>query len=40
LIPQDFITEWREKAPWMQLSQVEQDLVICRALVEIFNHPA
>jgi predicted nucleotidyltransferase component of viral defense system len=24
----------------MQLSQVEQDLVICRALVEIFNHPA
>lgn len=40
MIPQDFITEWREKAPWMQLSQVEQDLVICRALVEIFNHPA
>lgn len=40
MIPQDFITEWREKSPWMQLSQVEQDLVICRALVEIFNHPA
>ncbi|BCR04294.1 hypothetical protein DESUT3_13630 [Desulfuromonas versatilis] len=39
MISQDFITEWRDKAPWLQLSQVEQDLVICRALVAIFNHP-
>jgi predicted nucleotidyltransferase component of viral defense system len=40
LISRDFITEWREQAPWLQLYQVEQDLVICRALADIFNHPA
>jgi hypothetical protein len=40
MISQDFITEWRERAPWLQLYQVEQDLVICRDLVDIFNHPA
>jgi predicted nucleotidyltransferase component of viral defense system len=40
LISQDFITEWREQTPWLQLYQVEQDLVICRALADIFNHPA
>jgi predicted nucleotidyltransferase component of viral defense system len=25
--------------PWSQDAQVEQDLIICKALVEIFNHP-
>ena len=39
MIPRDYITEWRAQAPWVQDSQVEQDLVICRALVEIFSHP-
>ncbi|MEA2878512.1 MAG: hypothetical protein QOF14_3708 [Hyphomicrobiales bacterium] len=39
MIPRDFITEWRAHAPWVQDFQVEQDLVICRALVEIFSHP-
>jgi predicted nucleotidyltransferase component of viral defense system len=39
LIPRDYITEWRAQAPWVQDIQVEQDLVICRALVEIFSHP-
>jgi predicted nucleotidyltransferase component of viral defense system len=37
LIPHDFITEWRQHAPWTEDSQVEQDLVICRTLVEIFS---
>ena len=37
MIPADFITEWRGEAPWVESSQVEQDLVICRALVEIFD---
>ena len=36
MIPADFIAEWREYAPWVQNSQVEQDLVISRALAEIF----
>lgn len=39
MIPRDYITEWRAEAPWVQDSQVEQDLVICRALVDIFTHP-
>ncbi|MCV0387925.1 MAG: nucleotidyl transferase AbiEii/AbiGii toxin family protein [Nitrobacter sp.] len=39
MIPRDYITEWRTQAPWVQDIQVEQDLVICRALVEIFSHP-
>lgn len=37
LIPADFIAEWRATAPWVQSSQVEQDLVLSRALVEIFR---
>ena len=39
MIPRDYITEWRTQAPWVQDSQVEQDLVIGRALVEMFSHP-
>jgi len=39
VIPRDYISEWRREAPWVQDFQVEQDLVICRALVEIFSHP-
>ncbi len=38
LIPRDFITEWRHNAPWAEDAQVEQDLIISRALVDIFNH--
>jgi predicted nucleotidyltransferase component of viral defense system len=37
LIAKDYITEWREHAPWVTDAQVEQDLVICRALIEIFQ---
>ena len=39
MIPLDYITEWRARAPWVQDFQVEQDLVISRAMVEIFSHP-
>lgn len=39
MIPRDYITEWRAQVPWVQDFQVEQDLVISRALVEIFSHP-
>lgn len=37
MIPRAFITEWRDQAPWSQDAWVEQDLVISRALVEIFG---
>ncbi|MFO7728276.1 MAG: nucleotidyl transferase AbiEii/AbiGii toxin family protein [Desulfonatronovibrio sp.] len=40
MIPQAYITEWQRYAPWPDNSMIEQDLVITRALVEIFNHPA
>lgn len=39
MIPRDFILEWREHAPWPHDFQVEQDLIISRALVEIFYNP-
>ena len=39
MIPRDYITAWRAEAPWVQDFQVEQDLIISRALVEIFSHP-
>lgn len=39
MIPRDYITAWRAQAPWVADAQVEQDLVICRALVAIFSHP-
>ena len=37
MIPRDFITEWRNVAPWPSVELVEQDLVISRAIVEIFD---
>ena len=37
MIPQTYITEWSEKAPWGLNQQVEQDLIICRALVAIYS---
>ena len=37
MIPTDFITEWRGRTLWVESSQVEQDLVISRTLVEIFD---
>jgi predicted nucleotidyltransferase component of viral defense system len=37
VIPHDDITEWRARTPWAQDIQVEQDLVISRASVEIFS---
>ena len=39
MIPKAFITEWRQSAPWISDAWVEQDLVISRALVELFSDP-
>ena len=39
MIPSAYITAWRKYAPWKTNEQVEQDLVICRALVSIFSEP-
>jgi hypothetical protein len=37
MIPRAHITGWRPRAPWSTDAQIEQDLVICRALVEIYS---
>jgi predicted nucleotidyltransferase component of viral defense system len=38
MIPFDFITEWRSEAPWVSDLQVEQDLILTRAVVDLFSH--
>ena len=37
MIPVSYITEWSGQAPWGLNQQIEQDLIICRALCEIYN---
>jgi predicted nucleotidyltransferase component of viral defense system len=39
MIPKAFITAWRAEAPWAEDAQVEQDLVISRALVSLYTTP-
>ena len=38
MIPRAHIIEWRSSAPWISDAQVEQDLIICRALVALYSH--
>lgn len=40
MIPLAYLQDWSTKAPWPDLRQVEQDLIICRALCDLFNTPA
>jgi predicted nucleotidyltransferase component of viral defense system len=37
MIHQKFIREWEKDFPWKEIAQVEQDLVLSRAIVEIFS---
>ena len=39
MIPEFAIREWGEQVPWTETEQVEQDLLICRALTEIYKDP-
>lgn len=39
MIPNAVITAWRNRHPWPFDEQVEQDLVISRALVDIYSDP-
>lgn len=39
MIPKDYVTAWRAKAPWRLDAQVEQDLVVSRAIVDLFSVP-
>ena len=38
MIPKAYIDAWRSVAHWNESSQIEQDLVISRAVVEIFSN--
>ena len=38
MISKPHIAQWQEFAPWKEFAQVEQDLVISRALVAIFSN--
>ena len=38
MIPQPYITAWATHAPWPSESQIEQDLLLSRLIVEIANH--
>jgi predicted nucleotidyltransferase component of viral defense system len=40
LIPLSHIQEWSAVAPWPDSRQIEQDLIISRALCDLFNSPA
>ena len=37
MIPQSAIKQWQESFPWRKDSQIEQDLIICRAVCALFN---
>ena len=38
MIPQAYITAWAMTAPWPTDTQIEQDLILSRLIVEIANH--
>lgn len=39
MIPRAHINAWRKVAPWPDSAQVEQDLALSRALVELYRRP-
>ncbi|XWN35237.1 MAG: nucleotidyl transferase AbiEii/AbiGii toxin family protein [Roseivirga sp.] len=39
MIPKRFVEGWTQQARWQTLAMVEQDLVISRALVGLYNEP-
>lgn len=38
MIPENFIIQWQTTAPWQTLAMVEQDLIISKALIDLYNH--
>ena len=37
MITRQAIIEWQEYAPWLNMHQVEQDLIISHALIAIYS---
>jgi predicted nucleotidyltransferase component of viral defense system len=40
MIPRMNIVAWGQTVPWVEQRQIEQDLIISRALIELFNAPS
>ena len=39
MIPQSYIIDWSHSAPWSSPDQVEHDLVLSRAICELYSNP-
>ena len=39
MIPEIFVESWRKFVPWQTPTQVEQDLIISRTLIHLYNEP-
>lgn len=39
MIPEAYLNEWRNHAPWPEMHQIEQDLVLTRAIIQLYSHP-
>ncbi len=39
MIPVNFIEQWNNAVKWRTFAQIEQDLVLSRILVELYNDP-
>ncbi len=39
MIPEVFIENWRKTVPWQMTEQIQQDLMISRALIDLYNDP-
>lgn len=39
MIPNIFIENWSKTVKWQTLAQIEQDLIISRALIDLYNDP-
>src|SRR3990167_5698107 len=37
MIPQIYVEQWRANAPWVTLSMIEQDMIISRALIDLYS---
>lgn len=38
MIPEKYVLNWRKNVEWQLLNQIEHDLIISRALVELHNN--
>lgn len=39
MIPRPYIAQWQEQVPWKSFAQIEQDLIISRTLIHLFEDP-